>query len=276
MTVSIFETVVDTEDIVVLGPPAFIEVGVDIGSTGERGAKFFIGSGNPNTPGVITNSADVIIGDLFINSSTSSDYGWVYAYVSRPGGNTWEQVVRLQPSIYSQNVQSVFNSSGICNLSLNLADITPDLAVTDAARFIVQVTPISENPIALSINSKSISFNSSSTNLLANISTASGNGTNIIYTTQSNHGFTAGQKVTVTGITPLSLNVTNALIVSTPASNQFAVQSSIVDAYTSGGTARVTQNPSSFNMVLEGVSYVSGSWSALQGSVLLGITITVV
>ena len=43
------EVLVNTDDITVLGPPAQVNVQLDIGATGNRGSQIFVGTGNPNS-----------------------------------------------------------------------------------------------------------------------------------------------------------------------------------------------------------------------------------
>ena len=155
---SIFDVLVDSEDIVVLGPPTEIDVSLGVGERGTRGSKFFIGSGDPNTPGVIPSIEEVFLGDVFINTSTASQFSWLYLYVFTPSGNIWTPALRLQPAIYVKNVDVTFNGSGIATLVVPLADIVADTTITDIDRFVVQVTAINSNPVAVAVNSKSISF----------------------------------------------------------------------------------------------------------------------
>lgn len=151
---AIFDVLVNTDDIAVLGGPAQIDVAVDIGPQGTRGAKFFVGSGDPNT---ITLPETPILGDFYINSSTSSHYGWMYVYTQSPSGNIWQQAIKLQPSIYSTNVEITFDSIGQSTVSIPLSEIVSDVTILDSNRYTVQVTPIHSNPISFSINSKTIS-----------------------------------------------------------------------------------------------------------------------
>jgi hypothetical protein len=154
---SVFDVLVDSEDIVVLGPPTSIDVSLGVGERGVRGSKFFIGSGDPNTPGVIPSIEELILGDVFINTSTTSEFAWLYLYVFTPSGNIWTPALRLQPSIYVRNADVTFGGDGIANITIPLADIVSDTTVTDVNRFVVQITAINSNPVAVAVNSKTIS-----------------------------------------------------------------------------------------------------------------------
>ena len=159
---AIFDVLLNTDDIVVLGGPSQIDVAVDIGPKGDRGAKFFVGSGNPNT---LTLPEIPILGDFFVNSSTASEYGWLYVYTQTPSGNTWEPALRLQPAIYTSNVEVTFNSSGLATMTIPLSSILSDVTITDPNSYVVNITPIHSNPVSLVVNSKSVS----SSNLVTNI-----------------------------------------------------------------------------------------------------------
>lgn len=152
---AIFDVLVETDEIVVLGPPPAIEVSLDIGPEGQRGSRFFVGSGNPNTAGVIPEGQNPLIGDVFINSSTSSQYGWLYLYIQTPSGNSWTPALRLQPSIYSANSIVLFNN-GQTDISIPLANIVSDVTILNVEKYSTQITAIKSNPVALSITSKLI------------------------------------------------------------------------------------------------------------------------
>ena len=73
-------------------------------------------------------------------------------------------------------------------------------------------------------------------NLTSVISSASGSGTAITYTTSVNHGLIAGQPVIISGLSPSGFNGTY-VVSSTPASNQFVVSSS--QSGSSSGTGSI-------------------------------------
>lgn len=75
---------------------------------------------------------------------------------------------------------------------------------------------------------------------LFDISGASGDGTNVIYTTSTNHDFAAGDFVTVANTTPSSFDIGagDGVEILAITDNTFTVTSSVTDTYTSGGDAR--------------------------------------
>jgi hypothetical protein len=272
---NIFDVLLNTDDIVVLGSPTNLDVSIDFGPTGQRGTKIFAGSGDPNNSGVIPAGEEIFIGDFFINSSIASRYAWLYRYSTGIGGTTWTPILKLQPTFYSKNIQAAF-TDGSANISIPLFDIISDLSIVDVNRYSINVTPLSENPIALSINNKSISYSSSETELSSTIESISGNGTNVIFTTTAPHNFLSGEIVSITGVNPINYNFSSIVIASTPSTTQFTVQNSNTAAYVSGGTARVIRNPSSLNFSIKAAKYSSSSWSDLDGVNQVSVMISVV
>jgi hypothetical protein len=86
-------TVVNTDEITVLGPPAFIDLQVDIGPQGERGSLIFAAPGEPTSSSgsVAFINESPRLGDLFINNDENSlDYGSIYQRTAVPGNpDTW-------------------------------------------------------------------------------------------------------------------------------------------------------------------------------------------
>jgi len=158
---AIFDVVVNTDDLVVLAPPAQIDVGIDFGPQGQRGATFYAGSGNPNDASISENVfGDIIVpvgGDLFINTAAGANYGWLFIYNPKVVGSDWDSVLRLNPPIYSRNIEKIF-TSGSTTISVPIADIVPpDVTVTGPYSYIVNLTPINSDPTNLTINSQSVS-----------------------------------------------------------------------------------------------------------------------
>ena len=161
MTVKIFDVVVNTDDLVVLAPPTNIDVGIDFGPQGQRGATFYAGSGNPNDESVSENVfGDLIIpveGDIYINTAAGANYGWLFIYNPKIVGDDWDSVLRLNPSIYTRNVEQTF-TSGTTTISIPTADIVPSgTVISSAYNFIVNLTPINSDPTVLTVNSQIIS-----------------------------------------------------------------------------------------------------------------------
>lgn len=158
---TIFDVVVNTDDIVVLGPPENIDLSVSVGEKGDRGATFFAGSGNPNlsqvSENIFGNNITPIAGDIYINTAVGPEYGWLYVYNPKISGNQWDQILRISPTIFAKNAQAVF-INGQATISIPLTDILPSGVIqTNADNFITIVTAIGSDPAIFSISSKTIS-----------------------------------------------------------------------------------------------------------------------
>jgi hypothetical protein len=166
-------TVVSNEDLVVLGPPSSVSVSVDIGATGERGARFYTGFGDPNTNSLFYSSSDLPkIGDLYLRRDLGANYGVIYRLVTVTGGTSWQSVLKFQPITHSVSKRLSFNS-GVASVTFPLEDFyfnAPiDLNVED---IIIQATVELDNPVMLSISNKEIKTVSSVKSLITEITAA--------------------------------------------------------------------------------------------------------
>lgn len=159
------DVVLSTDDLTVLSGPEIVELLVDIGPTGTRGSKFFVGIGNPNSDETL----EPLLNDLYVNSAPGSDYGYLYQYVSEPGGNTWVEVLNITPAIYSKIHTVTFAagtsaSSGSGSIVIPITDIT-SVTGLEPDNFSIQYSIINSNPLASSLSSVSVS----GTDLLINL-----------------------------------------------------------------------------------------------------------
>jgi hypothetical protein len=139
------DVLLNTDDIVVFGPPDVVEVLVDIGPSGTRGSQVFVGVGDPN---LIEIGQTPILNDLYINTSPGSDYGYLYQYVSEPGGDTWIQILKINPTIYSENHLTTY-TDGAASVVIPIADIvTVTGTPLTAENFNVQYSIAHDNPVA--------------------------------------------------------------------------------------------------------------------------------
>ena len=167
------DVVLSNDDLTVLSGPEVLELLIDIGPTGTRGSKYFVGVGNPNS----VTLSDKILNDLYINSAAGSEYGYLYQYVSEPGGDTWVEVLKISPSIYSKNHTVTFASGtssdiGSGTILVPITDITTVTNLT-AANFSVQYSIVNTNPLASSISSIAVS----GSNLVVNLQASEYDGT---------------------------------------------------------------------------------------------------
>jgi hypothetical protein len=163
------DVLLNTEDVVVLGPPETIDVLVDIGPQGTRGTKFIVGSGEPNaqtSSGVLLGQT-LILNDMYIDVAPGVDYGYMYQYVSQPGGNTWTQVLKINPAIYSA-IETVSFSSGNGSITIPISNIvTVSGSPLTKSNFNVQYQIEGANPIASSIEIPALA--GAGTNLVINL-----------------------------------------------------------------------------------------------------------
>jgi len=143
------EVLVNTDDITVLGPPAQVNVQLDIGATGNRGSQIFVGTGNPNE---IEIGQDPILNDLYINNAPGDEYSYMYQYISGLGGLTWIPILKVNPTIYSANHLQTF-SSGVSTLIIPIANIVQiSGASLTEENFSVKFSIGHSNPVAASIS----------------------------------------------------------------------------------------------------------------------------
>jgi len=147
------DVLLNTDDITVFGPPDTVELQLDIGAQGTRGNKFFVGVGDPNaqTSGGVLGGQTLILNDLYLNSSPSATYGYIFQYVAQPGGNVWVQVLDINPTIYSVNYATTFED-GTASIVIPIEDIvTISGTPPTAANFNVKYSIAHDNPIASSM-----------------------------------------------------------------------------------------------------------------------------
>jgi hypothetical protein len=167
------DVVLSNDDLTVLAGPSTVELLVDIGPAGTRGSKFFAGVGNPNSD----NTLNPILNDMYINSAPGPDYGYLYQYVSEPGGDLWIEVLRVSPVIYSKLHITTFASgtsayAGSGSIVIPITDISSAEGLV-AENFSVQYSIQNSNPLASSLSSVEIS----GTDLVINLEASEFDGT---------------------------------------------------------------------------------------------------
>jgi hypothetical protein len=130
-----------SDDITVLGGPSTINIDLDFGPTGQRGSKFFVGNGNPNsTPSPISTSIPLFVFDMYLNlNSATSEYRSLYQYQNVSGTNTWVKLINLIPNIYSLNISLNF-VNGIASTTLPVISLVDSDQVSSitSSRFNIQ------------------------------------------------------------------------------------------------------------------------------------------
>lgn len=154
MATNLQEVLLLTEDITVLGPPTTLDVLIDIGPEGQRGSQIFVGVGDPN---IVSIGQTPVLNDLYINASPGVNYGYMYQYLSQPGGNTWVEVLRVSPVIYSTNYLADFVAgtgagTGSASITIPISDIvTISGTPLEASDFSVRYSIANVNPVASSM-----------------------------------------------------------------------------------------------------------------------------
>jgi hypothetical protein len=67
------------------------------------------------------------------------------------------------------------------------------------------------------------------------VSTVSGNGTSVTFTTTSDHGLSVGNKVSIVNVNPIAYNLSDVIVDTVPTSTTFTVLNTTSEAYVSGG-----------------------------------------
>lgn len=121
------EVLLDTPEISVIGPPATVELQLDIGARGVRGSQIFSGFDDPN---VTPPSGDILPNDIFIRESQGQTEGYIYQYLSDGvGGFQWERIGNLKPATFS-DIASL--SASPSNLTASAGFYTYQVALTEA------------------------------------------------------------------------------------------------------------------------------------------------
>lgn len=148
------DVILESQEVVVLGGPSTVELQLDTGATGQRGSTTYVGTGLPSQS-TIPNYSSILPGDLYINTSPGPNYSWMYQYLVKPGGNTWEPILQLNPTLYNAVYEVAF-SSGTATISIPISSITTSTAALSADNFAIGFVFENENPVAGSISSKSV------------------------------------------------------------------------------------------------------------------------
>lgn len=141
------EVVLSTPDLTVLGGPASVELGTNVGPQGNRGVFVFFGLLSPANVSLPvfneTLTEAPIVFDLYILvDSSSDDYLTVFQYVIEDGVAKWIERIKLRPNFFGTNKVATF-VDGVAEININTEDlgllVLPSL-VNSKFRFSVQAT----------------------------------------------------------------------------------------------------------------------------------------
>lgn len=147
---------------------------------------------------------------------------------------------------YLDGVTSAIQTQLDAKAPIANATFTGDTEVVDitvTGNLIVQGTTTTVSTSDLSVKDNMIYLNQAG---LSTLTDATGDGTNVVYTTSEAHGYSVGDFVTVANTNPSSFDITGAgSEILAVTDNTFTVASTVTDTYVSGGTARgkVHSNP---------------------------------
>jgi hypothetical protein len=144
--------VLQNDDLTVLGPPASIDLQVDIGPKGDPGSFIYSASGDPNVVTTPFTNNPASIGDLYFRTSNNT----IYQYLAVPGGDQWEIISNIDPIAYNaiENITFSAGSGSVSILLNNIYENAPiNLSTNDLA---IQLTAIKTNPVVLSISNKTL------------------------------------------------------------------------------------------------------------------------
>jgi hypothetical protein len=104
---------------------------------------------------------------MYINSAPGTDYGYLYQYISETGGNTWVQVLKISPTLYSKRHTVTF-TAGEASVIIPIANIvTVSGSPLTASNFNVQYSIENTAPLASSIEIPALA--GAGTNLVVNM-----------------------------------------------------------------------------------------------------------
>ena len=144
--------VLQTDDLTVLGPPASIDLQVDIGAKGDEGSFIYSGTGDPN---IVTGpfvSREKRLGDIFFRVDNNT----FYQYISLPGGSQWQVISNVRPLIYNL-IKNINFSAGSGSTSILLDSFFSNAPIGLTPEEIsVQLTAEGSNPAVVSLSNKGI------------------------------------------------------------------------------------------------------------------------
>ena len=145
------EVLLSNDSLTVLGGPASIGIGLDVGPAGKRGSAIFLSNGDPNIPGNLSQTPDIL--DLAINvNNLDETYKPVYQYRHVDGVNTWVEVIDLAPGIFAARPNVTF-VSGQATIQIPISKIGPfPLGMVTQDELIVTVTTAGSHPQPVVIN----------------------------------------------------------------------------------------------------------------------------
>lgn len=109
------DVVLSTVDLDVFGGPSTVNLSLDVGATGERGSRIWVG---PNGFAIDLENKDIQLYDVYINTTT----GYLYQYMLQLGAPTWVFFKELTAAAneFNNRVSTTFDSDGYAIISLGV------------------------------------------------------------------------------------------------------------------------------------------------------------
>ena len=184
------DVLVNTEEITVLGSPPVVDVRLDIGATGQRGSKVFVGTGDPNlfTSNDTIFGQNIFVNDLYINNSYGEEYSYMYQYITSTGTNTWVAILKINPTLYSRNFSTTF-IDGVSTVVIPINEIMQNSGTPLVEEnFSIKYNMAGANPIASSISDIAITgINSENLSITFNAVERSGTSWSKLASTVTTH-----------------------------------------------------------------------------------------
>ena len=167
--------VISDDEVIVAGSVNEINLLLDVGPEGDRGAIIFSGvTLPPATPPVALhetwgNISQFRYGDVYIHVGSSSLY-WLYQYQILPGGNDWVALVKMNPPTKSFKTRVGLTSGQSSLVSIPLVDIIGSTSTTlSDEEFIIQATINSTGSVAYAVSATSVAVSGSNLEMTFNV-----------------------------------------------------------------------------------------------------------
>lgn len=178
--------IVNDNEINIAGFANTIDLSVDVGPKGKRGAIIFSGTQIPTTSPITTpvSSAYGTInsfqaGDLYIKVGQPNN-GYVYIYTDEPGLSEWLPLLPIANNIYYMSQVTTFTNGQSSTISIPLSDIIGSGAAPTADKFKVIPAIQNNDTNSYSVSVKTVSISSTYLQVVLNARTISNATTPVI------------------------------------------------------------------------------------------------
>lgn len=109
------DVVLSTVDLDVFGGPSTVNLSLDVGATGERGSRIWVG---PNGFAIDLENKDIQLYDVYINTTN----GYMYQYMTQLGAPAWVFFKELTGAAneFNNRVSTTYDADGYAIISLSV------------------------------------------------------------------------------------------------------------------------------------------------------------